>query len=249
MLRPAPSLAELIPSVSPRGLGIAMWLLLPPWMLWVAMSLMADDTRAAAWTLENGFLQFLTVVCYVLGGVLVARLTWLQFRTAVSPSPRRWWLLVLTVGCLMVAGEETNWGQTYLNFETPELIRQSNLQQQFSIHNLRLPGDISGTYVSNEILWWLAILGGGILPLVLLMSPRMRGWAWAGELPLPPWQVQAYCLTAAAIPRDDDMLGKLTRANIPSELREVTIAMAVALWMWTLWRHRRTVIKPAPSPL
>jgi hypothetical protein len=236
----APPVAELVPKTMPQWMETVMWFVLPAWMAWVAGSLYIDDTRAADWTLENGLLQVMTVACYLFGGILAARLTWSHFRREAAPGPRRWWLFALTLGCLMVAGEETNWGQTYLGFHTPEFVREHNLQQEFSLHNMRLPGGISGTFLSNELLWYLAILGGAVLPLAIVAGPKIRTWMWAAQVPLPPWIAQAYCLAASVIPRDQDMLGILSRDNIPSELREVTIAAAVALWMWTLWCHRST---------
>ena len=47
------------------------------------------------------------------------------------------------------------------------------------------------------------------------------------------------------IPRDGVMLGRLSRDNIPSELREVTIAVAMLIWAWTLRKqHHATQADP-----
>jgi len=56
------------------------------------------------------------------------------------------------------------------------------------------------------------------------------------EVPLPPWISQAYFFVAALIPLDNVI--KLQRANIPSELREVIIAIGITIWLWYTMQHR-----------
>jgi hypothetical protein len=228
---------ELVADVSPGWLRVALWLLLPLWMLWVGISLFDDDTLASSLTVENGFLQNLTVLCYGVAGILLVRRSVRQRPAGTEAGLQRWWLLALAFGCVFVAGEEMNWGQTFLHYATPGWLEGTNLQQEFSVHNLRLPGPLSNKHWANEILWWMAVVGGVVLPLGLVHSERFRRMAWRLELPVPPWLAQMYWLAAVLIPRDGWLLGRLTRDNIPSELREITIALGVAVWAWSLWRR------------
>ena len=239
--RPAPPASAITPAVFSPGLQAGLWLILILWMTWVAWTLTIDDRLAASLTLENGLLQDITVLCYIAGALLLFRLALRALSPSAGPGLGRWWLLTLALGCVGVAGEEINWGQSVLPYETPEFLARTNIQQEVSLHNIELPG-LSGRHWSNDVLWIISLVGGAVLPLSLLASASIRRLAWLAEIPLPPWVGQGYFLAAALIPRDGDMLGRLSRANIPSELREVTIAFAMLIWAWALWR------KPTATP-
>jgi hypothetical protein len=147
----------------------------------------------------------------------------------------RWWVLALGLFCLFVALEETNWGQVYFNFATPELIKRVNYQGDFSLHNLRLPGALPGkqTYWANALSQWLAI-ALAVAPSLLWISGRLRRFVWRWEVPVPPLLAQAYCAAGALMPSEtmrfttselpDSMM-------LPSEMREFSIAVAFAVWL------------------
>ena len=239
---PRPPAHDIIPAVPPP-FQTALWFALTLWMAWVTWTLAVDDRPAAGLTLENGLLQDLTVLCYGAAAILLFRLMTLKILGPHAvPGLRRWWLLILALGCLGVAGEEINWGQSLLEYDTPEFLARTNIQQEVSLHNLELPG-LPGRHWSNDILWGISLVGGAILPLSLLTWGQIRRLVWRWDIPLPPWISQGYFLAAALIPRDGHMLGRLSRDNIPSELREVTIAFAMLIWAWALWRGR--TITPA----
>jgi hypothetical protein len=235
--RATPQAHELIPTVVPRQLRTGLWLVLALWMTWVTWSLTINDRLAARLTLENGLLQDLTVLCYAAAAILLFRLVLPALSPNAVSNVRRWWLLTLTLGCLGVAGEEINWGQSVLPYETPEFLARTNIQQEVSLHNLELPG-LPGRHWSNDVLWGVSLLGGIVIPIFLSVSRQFRRLIWIAEIPLPPWISQGYFLAAAVIPRDGNMLGRLNRDNIPSELREVTIALAMLIWAWAVWRQR-----------
>jgi len=232
----APSVSGLIPTLSPRWFGRCLGLALILWIAWVAWSLTINDRLAARLTLENGLLQDVTVLCYAAAAFLLFSLALPSLSPKTPPNLRRWWLLVLAFGCLGVAGEEINWGQSVVEYETPEFLARTNIQQEVSLHNIELPG-LPGRHWSNDVLWGISLLGGIAIPIFLSASARVRRLSWITEIPLPPWISQGYFLAAAVIPRDAAMLGRLSRDNIPSELREVTIAIAMLIWAWSLWRR------------
>jgi hypothetical protein len=232
----APSISGLIPTLVPRWFGRSLWLALILWIAWVAWSMTMNDRLAARLTLENGLLQDLTVLCYAAAALLLFSLTLPALRPTTAPNLRRWWLLMLAFGCLGVAGEEINWGQSVVEYDTPEFLARTNIQQEVSLHNIELPG-LPGRHWSNDVLWGISLLGGIAIPISLLASERIRRLTWITEVPLPPWISQGYFLAAAIIPRDGAMLGRLSRDNILSELREVTIALAMLIWAWSLWRR------------
>lgn len=221
------------PLVQKAPLALLFWVTLPLWMGWVTFSLYYDDTRAAAYTVENGMLQNVTVAGYLIAAAFFAR-TW-QHTSSHFPM-RRWSLILLAVGSALVALEEVNWGQSFLHYSTPAILERTNIQQEVSLHNLELPGPFAGRHWSNEILWLLTVLGGIVLPILLLTSASLRRFLSSHAFPVPPWVVQAYFFGASIIPKDGSLLGQLSRDNIPSELREVTVAVAIAIWAWAACR-------------
>jgi hypothetical protein len=240
--RAAPPACEIIPPLPPRQ-QTALWLVLALWMSWVMESLILNDRLAARLTLENSLLQDVTVLCYGASAVFFFRLV-LRALPPHEPGLRRWWFLILALGCLVVASEEINWGQSLIPYETPDFLVRTNIQQEVNLHNIELPG-LPGRHWSNVVLWGISLMGGVVIPISLLASMQIRRLTWIAEIPVPPWVSQGYFLAAALIPRDGDMLGRLSRDNIPSELREVTIAMAMLIWAWGFWRKQ--VITPAGS--
>lgn len=239
-ISPAPLARDIIPAVLPHPLEAGLWSGLALWTVWVVWTLTVDDRLAAGLTLENGLLQDLTVLCYAAAAMLLFGLVLRGLGPRAGPGLGRWWLLTLTLGCLGVAGEEINWGQSVFQYETPEFLARTNIQQEVSLHNIELPG-LPGRHWSNDVLLLISLFGGAVLPILVLTRPQIRRLVWMAEIPLPPWVSQGYFLAAALIPRDGDLLGRLSRDNIPSELREVTIAFAMLIWAWALWRHRTTI--------
>jgi hypothetical protein len=196
--------------------------------------------------LENGLLQNITVICYGAAAIVFFRMVLRALHPCELSGLQRWWFLVLTLGCLVVAGEEINWGQSLIQYETPDFLASTNLQHEVNLHNIELPG-LPGRHWSNVVLWGISFLGGVVIPTCLLASKKIRQLIWNAEIPVPPWVSQGYFLAAALIPLDGAMLGRLSRENISSELREVTIAMAMLIWAWGSWRKQ--VNSPADRSL
>ncbi len=225
---------EVIPSVSPVLLKRSLWMFFVPWILFVVISLVPGyEVLASQLIREKGFLETLTVIFYLFAGIISIRLAFPCWRRNSRKGLFRWWISCLALGCLFVAIEEINWGELYLHYEAAEVIRQSNYQNEVSLHNISLP--FIGSYWANDLLQIIAFCGGVILPLMLRYSSFVRRMAWAAEVPLPPWLSQAYFFVAALIPQDNVI--QLQVMNIPSELREVTIAFGVAIWLWSTLKN------------
>ncbi len=241
------SLQSLVPAPPPR-VGRIAWIVAGAWAVGVAVGL----SLGAAWlhdlTFENGPLETLTVVSYLTGfGFAIAGI---RSGSGASRQPglRRWVLLLAALGCFLIAGEETDWGQVYLDYATPESFSHANIQNDLSLHNLAPPGVIPGTRWANWTLRAAAFGLGGVLPVLLLGVPWFRRWMWAWEIPVPPFVCMALLFLSAFVPEAAEMY---TRNNVGSEIREVTIAVAVALWMATTWhadrRSRAQSEQPDPS--
>ena len=124
----------------------------------------AGEDRATEWI---GFFSFF-IACIT--GIMILR--------RFGPRMNRKILVILLGQALfyfLCAGEEISWGQRLLGFETPQAILEHNQQQEFNIHNLRLPvlhsRDIMGAYV---------YLYGILLPLFYSWRNSTRNSAWRG---------------------------------------------------------------------
>ena len=213
------------------GLSRTLYLLYFIWIGFCSFSLLRSDDLAAFVTTEMGLSETGTVICYIFATILAFALALPHFQRRVR-GLAKWWLVVICFGSLLVALEETNWGQLYLRYRTPDLMQDVNYQGEFSFHNVELPWLLPlQVYWANEVLWSLAVLGGLALPCFVLTSRRVRRWLWAWEVPVPPWISQAFFFSAALIPRDRAVLDQFQHNNMPSELREFAIAVGVAIWL------------------
>ncbi len=230
--------SAIIPASPSPHLTKSLSLLLLIWMVGVAISLIpGNETLAAILTEESGFLETLTVLFYLFSGIVSLKLVFPLFGRDAKGGLLRWWLLGLTIGCLFIAAEEINWGELYLHFEAGDFIRKVNCQNDVSLHNVPLP--FIGAYWANDLAQAISICAGVLLPLLIWVSKFFRRLVLALEIPLPPWLSQAYFAVAAFIPQDNVI--KLKSANIPSELREVTISIGVAIWLLFMMKNRRKV--------
>jgi hypothetical protein len=227
--------SSVVPPVHQVVLRKVLLLILSLWTVFAVISLVPGyDTWAAHLTVENGVTETLTVIFYLFAGVMAIILAMQSLRHNSGNVFFHLWLLGLAAGCLFVAAEETNWGDLYLHYKSGEFIRTINYQHDVSLHNIALP--FIGSYWANKLLQIMAICAGVLLPLLIRYSKSIRRILWAVEFPIPPWLSQACFLVAALIPQDQ--MVQLQSANIPSELREVTISFGVAIWLWATSRNR-----------
>jgi len=216
-------------------LGILLWLVLPAWYALVELTFHRQWQWPRCFGTELGIMENTIVALYLIATVSALTLFWRRRGAGRPIGLHRWWMLALGLFCLLVALEETNWGQVYFNFETPELIKRINYQGDFSLHNLRLPGPLPGkqTYWANVLSQWLAVvLAAG--PSVLWISARLRRFVWRWEIPVPPLLAQAYCAVGALMPSETMMFTKTGLPDsmmLPSEKREFSIAIAFAVWL------------------
>lgn len=232
---------DLLPTL-PHTINVMICVLLALWGTFSNINLHRRAALLASLTRENGVLETITVICYVFAAILALWLALTHLRHCALPGLKRWWLLVMAAGFLLIACEEIDWGQRYFHYRTPEIIEKVNIQNQFSMHNLHIPG--IGRYC-NKLHWLLTALMGTLLPLLLVVSRPFRRLMWALEVPLPPWIVQAVCYFAAAIvPRDHDLRYQFATGNVVSELREFTVAIAVFIWLWAIWQSGQQAVKP-----
>jgi hypothetical protein len=83
---------------------------------------------------EDGPIEWLTVLCFVLACIIGVRIALLCFQS------KRGMIAVLYIGFALVmffaAGEEISWGQRLFHIKTPEALEQVNKQDELNLHNI-----------------------------------------------------------------------------------------------------------------
>lgn len=137
---------------------------------------------------EDGFVEWLTVVALVASAVLMLGRAW-QLRRVRTPL-----FLFVTVMAAAVflfgAGEEISWGQRIFSVETPEWLAERNKQSEMNLHNLVIGGHSINKLVFSKLL-------GVVLLVYLLVVPALhrRSPVWAARIdrlgvPLPrTWHI------------------------------------------------------------
>ncbi len=190
-------------------------------------------------TVENGITETLTVLFYLGAMFMTMGLIWTQYRQKIHRGMQKWWLIGFALFFLLISGEETNWGQTYLHYKTPELLEESNFQKEMGLHNIPIlyishkDNEVHHkAYWANYLLIGIAAIFGIISPIIFFVFPSLGRFLWAVGFPLPSRIVQAGFFMAAVIPTDQMMKVYFTRTNIPSELRELLCAICFFLLIW-----------------
>lgn len=220
---------RLVAALEPARWRPVAWGTAAVWFGAIASGLATGAGWVERWTSENGVFETITVLAYLGGAGFALRTVWPSLRGGFRPGTlRRWFLLAAAAGCFLIAAEETDWGQTYFEYATPETFEHANIQNDLSLHNLALPESFGVTRWANWVLTLMALGLGGIVPLLLFTSAPFRRLVHALDLPLPPYWSQAVLFFAALIP---EIEGRFIRNNVGSELREVTIAVAICVWL------------------
>ncbi len=122
---------------------------------------------------EDGLIEWLTAIAYfAAAGVFVA--------TAVR-RPAGWpWLLVLALLFFGVAGEEISWGQRLFGLETPDAVRDVNVQDEFNLHN------VEGLHSNVRLLGVAVFTALYLLPFAVDRIAMLRDVAVRLRFPLPP---------------------------------------------------------------
>ncbi|MEA1927195.1 MAG: hypothetical protein U9N73_03245 [Candidatus Auribacterota bacterium] len=185
---------------------------------------------AAYMTGEYGFIESATFVLLlpviVLSAILIRRFL-------VFPGLSRGTALIMAgvmlfccLAAIYFAGEEINWGQIWLKWETPENWAAINYQEETSLHN------IEGLSILNNfprlMMLIFTIAGGIIIPLVLVRWRNIPGaarklWYYL----FPTWRMIPVALLAATISIPGKIFGKGHSENLlPSDYTYPYMAFA-----------------------
>ncbi len=136
---------------------------------------------------EDHFFEWFTTVCLFGSGIFF----FLSFKKY-----RNFYFLLLALVMFFGAGEEISWGQRILGYDTPESIKQANVQGEFTIHNLEVfngkqfhKSRRSGIQrlLEMDMLFKIFIFSFGILlPLAVWHIKPVSNFVRKIRLPVPP---------------------------------------------------------------
>jgi hypothetical protein len=136
---------------------------------------------------EDNFFEWLTAVFCLFSAILFL-LNYVK--------SKNFFFLILFFLLFIGFGEEISWGQRILNFDTPEKIKEVNLQGEFTIHNLELfsSTDLQGNrkdiwnrvYSINLLFRIFSMLFGIILPFCIYHFKFCSKIGNKVKIPIPP---------------------------------------------------------------
>lgn len=142
------------------------------------MLLLPQTRETFLWVVkEDHAVEWLTFILLVAASAVSFRNA-IALRRSDAPSAAVAFHAVFAVGLLVIGMEEIAWGQRWFGFETPEALREINLQREVTLHNIK------GLHGWSDLMR-LAFGLGGLVGILLWRSPRMRSvavppllWSW-----------------------------------------------------------------------
>ena len=237
--RPSISLSD---ADRPSGVGTALVLLGIVPLLYLALLL---PDAAATWIIREDHPIEATGALSLLAASIACFVLWRRVRDdARWPALRRLALLGLALLFFFGFGEEMSWGQRIFGFGTPGSLQASNVQNETTVHNLKL---FSGALEMDTLFQYFWLLTGVIIPvLALWRTPRRRLERLIPILPiaLAPLFLLNQVLTrgfAELFTRHPGLYNssQFRYEHAIFETKETVASLLLAAGFWLLLRHQR----------
>ena len=155
----------------------------------------------------------------------------------------RLWYGIALLGCLFIGGEEISWGQTYLQWATPDSWMAINDQGETNFHN-------TSDWLDQKpkILLQIGVLVGGlIIPAYQKWKPEKLPARFAAIY--PTWHVVPAAGFAFAVKLIDTIQDRLDQHLFwrASEVLEIYIYYFIFMYLLVMWRMMNAdkALKPA----
>lgn len=161
---------------------------------------------------EHALVELATPVVALCG--FVVGLTMLGMLREIPSRAMRAWVVLITLACLYLGGEELSWGQQLFQWETPAVIEQLNDQRETNLHNMSSWFDQKPRLLLE--LW--VLIGGVIVPLRRRWSRRTSNkvfWKWFW----PAWECFPTALLAILIKLPERYRDVAGAGSLPFEIR------------------------------
>ena len=181
---------------------------------------------------EDGVYEYLTAGFFFLATV---------FFLKGYISNRNKFLLLLAIVMFFGAGEEISWGQRIIGFTTPELIREHNVQREFTFHNIEIfnnhtfdKEEKSGIVklITINFLYKLFWLGYCVvLPIAFAYLQPVSWLAKKLQIPIPPLSIGVFFLINWLIFKVILTIAMLDNEQVLYRFTEVMEACSAFLFM------------------
>jgi len=244
-------------SERPGDLHPLVWVGLPAASLALCFlaPLMGYKTWEAFMTQERGFVEQATVV-FLVPAIILAGGLFIRHRRRLP----KWvglWMLLIGIGAFYFAGEESNWGQNWFGWKTPdefaERIRPGEIKETAFHHIVGLEH-----LESTPRMFMTPLLGIGAVILPLVMRKRFRRpgaprspWYWI--VPTPAMVPAAALAVLSTVPKkimlDVMNIPREELADYPrlafveqaGEFKEYYVAMAILFYVLSVWLRLRSL--------
>ncbi|MHB1055505.1 MAG: hypothetical protein ACYC0K_06520, partial [Thermoleophilia bacterium] len=209
-----------------------------------------DDQTIKTLTRENNFYEssgalflfFTSVLLFILFLKTRRGLDLHFFRTN-----RNYLVLFMALLFFIGSGEEISWGQQIFHWDTPEFIKDINVQGETNIHNLRiLRDDADGgggksvwrmTLNFNHLFTLMGVAYCFLIPLGAMASSKIARWLKRAGIPLAPlWLgvffLLSYLFLKYAQANTPDPVAKLSYVEM-AESNFSFVFFVIALWWVT----------------
>lgn len=109
---------------------------------------------------------------------------------------RNWPMLLLAGGLLLMFLEEISWGQRIFSLATPDWLRRVNIQEEWTLHNLRFFHPSLNDNRLKQIWLYASVVYLGVMPLLGAAIPTLRRALISWDIPLASWQLALAALLA-----------------------------------------------------
>ena len=218
------------------------------------LPLVGSEKTLDAFVREDGIFEDLTVL-YLLGNFIVFGAALIYFR------PSSWLMKLSLLGLALLfffgAGEEISWGERIFEWHDHNLIKDLNVQQELTIHNLKyFQGEESVLPVSFSQLFTLFVfVMMVVIPLGCLLFPKVRQFV-VTRFPILPWQFGILFvlvfLAQKIMPRVLSMFPGLYHHSsmpIPQGVHEIrehgytfVLLLAAAFYFMSEWNARKVAL-------
>ncbi len=187
---------------------------------------------------EDGIVEYFGAFCFFVAAVIFF-LLFLQSKTGndlwILRTNKNFAYLGLAFVLFFGAGEEISWGQRILDFETPEALREINIQEEFTLHNLPIfdTANVDSLLRANRlfIMFWFSF--AIMIPVAALLHERLRALIERVNIPITPLLLGAmfpfnYVLSKVYGPIGIDV-DSMTEIR---ETQDAVIFVMIAVWFW-----------------
>lgn len=85
---------------------------------------------------EDGIIEYLTSLFFLVAAAINFAIYIKLYRITVERKPALFIYLLLVIAFTLIAFEEISWGQRIFGFQTPASLKEINVQDEFTLHNI-----------------------------------------------------------------------------------------------------------------